>query len=185
MSEIPENVIPPEEMQKALENWYKADAELKKLKVYESSLRKMIFKSAFPEPKEGVNDYELPDDYLLKGTNTLERSVDMGALMAITPHLLELKLDPESLLKVETTYIMEANTKLPKEVKDEILEHMQKITGLYASICGAGVANLVKEKTTLAVGAYRKLTEEQTALFDQCLVIKPASPKLSITKAPS
>lgn len=42
------------------------------------------------------------------------------------------------------------------------------------------VEELIKRKPTLAVGAYRKLTKEETQLFDQALVIKPGSPQLEI-----
>lgn len=42
------------------------------------------------------------------------------------------------------------------------------------------VAQLIKRKPELAVGAYRKLTKEETQLFDQALIIKPGSPQLAI-----
>jgi hypothetical protein len=40
---------------------------------------------------------------------------------------------------------------------------------------------LIKWKPEVAVGEYRKLTEEERNLFDQCLVIKVGSPQLEIT----
>lgn len=42
------------------------------------------------------------------------------------------------------------------------------------------VDKLVKRKPELAVGEYRKLTEEQRKLFDQALIVKPGSPQLEI-----
>lgn len=45
---------------------------------------------------------------------------------------------------------------------------------------GIPVASLVKWKPSLVVAPYRELTDEQRALFDQVLLIKPGSPALEI-----
>jgi hypothetical protein len=47
---------------------------------------------------------------------------------------------------------------------------------------GIPVDDLIEWKPELKVGAYRKLSEEQLKLFDQCLVIKPGTPALEIVK---
>lgn len=43
------------------------------------------------------------------------------------------------------------------------------------------IADLIKYKPELVIGEYRKLTEEERCIFDQCLIIKPGSPQLEIT----
>lgn len=42
--------------------------------------------------------------------------------------------------------------------------------------------DLVRFKPDLAVGEYKKLTEEQRKLFDKAMEIKPGAPTLEITK---
>lgn len=42
------------------------------------------------------------------------------------------------------------------------------------------VEKLIKRKPELAVGEYRKLTDEERNLFDQALVIKPGTPSLEV-----
>lgn len=41
--------------------------------------------------------------------------------------------------------------------------------------------NLIKWKPEVSITEYRKLTEEERHLFDQCLIIKPGSPQLEIS----
>lgn len=42
------------------------------------------------------------------------------------------------------------------------------------------VDNLIRWKPELAKGVYNTLTEEEKALFDQCLTIKPSTPTIEI-----
>jgi hypothetical protein len=42
------------------------------------------------------------------------------------------------------------------------------------------VGKLIRWKPELAVGEYRKLTDEERQLFDQVLIIKPGSPQLDV-----
>lgn len=78
MTAIPDNLITTAE----LEAWYTAQQELTKLRAKEILLRKAIFSKAFPSPKEGTNNYQLPDGYVLKGTYGLVRTVDEAVLDA-------------------------------------------------------------------------------------------------------
>lgn len=41
-------------------------------------------------------------------------------------------------------------------------------------------SNLIRRKPELAVGAYKKLTEEQRAVFDEAVISKPGSPTIEI-----
>lgn len=78
MAEIPKDTLTSEE----LDTWYKMATELKKLRASEILLRKAIFTKVFPAPREGTNNYKLADDYVLKGTYSLERNVDEALLDA-------------------------------------------------------------------------------------------------------
>ena len=46
------------------------------------------------------------------------------------------------------------------------------------------VDQLVKRTPELITTAYRRLNEDQKHLFDQCLIIKPASPQLKLVARP-
>lgn len=78
MSEIPVNDVTMADMFA----WYEANEELKKIKAKELLLRNKIFKGKFHSPREGVNQLELADGYVLKGTHVINRSIDAGALDA-------------------------------------------------------------------------------------------------------
>lgn len=95
MVEIPQNQV----TQADLAEWYKMAQDLRNLKAKESLLRKKIFGSAFPDPKEGTNNYDLPDGYVLKGQHVLNRDVDIGALDALKPKLREEGMNPDNLIK--------------------------------------------------------------------------------------
>ncbi len=45
---------------------------------------------------------------------------------------------------------------------------------------GIAVASLIKYKPELVTAEYRKLSDEQRALFDNCLTIKDGSPQLEL-----
>jgi len=120
-----------------LKSWYEIDQKLKLLKTKEILLRKQIFGLAFPEPKEGVNNYPLPDSYMLKGEHVLNRKVDFAAFTAIKDEMRELNVNPDKLVRLT-----------PELVKRE----------------------------------YNKLDDKEKMTFEQCLIIKPGTPKLIIVK---
>lgn len=96
MSEIPEQYTFTKE---DLANWYEMSQELRTLRAKESALRKQIFGAAFDNPVEGTNNHELDDGYVLKAKYPLTRTIDEGALAAITEKLTELGVHPDSLVK--------------------------------------------------------------------------------------
>lgn len=73
---IPDNPVTMEEVAV----WYRLKAEIEKLRKQETLLRPRIFKYFFPNPKEGVNNYEMPDNFIMKGTRRINRSVDIAVL---------------------------------------------------------------------------------------------------------
>ena len=83
MTEVPANELSTEDLQE----WYRLSAELKKLRAAEITLRKKIFGIAFPDPREGTNNFEIGDGYVLKATHTLNRDVDQGAFSALRDKL--------------------------------------------------------------------------------------------------
>lgn len=52
--------------------------------------------------------------------------------------------------------------------------------GQYLADKGIPVSKLVDWKPNLVLREYRKLTAEEMAMFDHCLVIKPGSPSLEL-----
>lgn len=101
----------------------------------EKALRQALFAGTFPNPKEGVNNYELPDGTIVKGTYKLNRTIDKDRL---------------------------AKTKL--ELPPGVLKAIFKI------------------ETKLVDGQYKKLPDEQRAIVDQVLVVKPGLPALEIIR---
>lgn len=113
MVEIPQNQV----TQADLAEWYKMAQDLRNLKAKESLLRKKIFGSAFPDPKEGTNSYDLPDGYVLKGQHVLNRDIDIGALDALKPKLREEGMNPDNLVKYKPELKKAEYNKLTEEQK--------------------------------------------------------------------
>lgn len=94
-----------------------------------------------------------------EGTNTVE----------LDPHPLFAGMQP-------TGYVLKAQHVISRDIDEAALSVLQpklienKIP----------VDKLIKRKPSLAVGEYRKLTKEETQLFDQVLIVKPGSPQLEI-----
>lgn len=85
-----------------LTEWHKATQEAEKAKAAiekEMLLRKKVFALAFPQPKEGTQNFALNDGFVLKGTYKLERKIDEAALPAILPRLRELQAPVETLFR--------------------------------------------------------------------------------------
>jgi len=111
MTEIPENKV----TQADLSAWYEMSQELKKLRAKEMVLRKKIFDGAFPDPKEGTNNYELADGYMLKAQYKLDRNVDPGALDALKDKLRENKINPDSLVQYKPSLVIKEYRHLTEE----------------------------------------------------------------------
>jgi hypothetical protein len=89
-----------------LNEWYKLQAELTRIKNLEMLLRKRIFAVAFPDPREGANKFALPDNYMLTGTHTVNRKLDIGALQAIAQPLQALGVRPDDLVDWEPKLVL-------------------------------------------------------------------------------
>lgn len=115
--------------------WYALQNQMREIKEREMELRRKIFAFYFQDAVEGTNKLEMQDGYVLNAKRVINRSVDKGSLVSLTPEL---------------------------------------------QAAGIKVDDLVEWKPSLKISAYRKLTEAQTQLFDQVLVVKDGSPSLEI-----
>lgn len=82
-----------------LAEWYKVKTELNKLKQKEGLLRHRIFGKCFPNPKVGINNYDLSNGYVLKGKYEENTSVDEGAFGAIAEQMRGLGVNPDDLIR--------------------------------------------------------------------------------------
>lgn len=121
--------------QEEFNEWYALQNQMREIKEREMELRKKIFAFYFQGAVEGTNKLEMQDGYTLTGKRVINRSVDKGSLVSLTPEL---------------------------------------------QAAGIKVDDLVEWKPSLKISAYRKLSEAQTQLFDQVLVVKDGSPSLEI-----
>ena len=95
MDAIPEHSV----TMATLAEWYRTKEQLDLIKAKEALLRPVIFKHFFPNPKEGSNNFTLPDGYILNATHAINRSVDEAALTALQPKFQELHLNADVLIK--------------------------------------------------------------------------------------
>lgn len=63
-----------------IDEWEKAAAELQRWKAIEMDLRNKLFTGAFPEPKEGANNFLMADGRTVSGTHRINRSIDEAVL---------------------------------------------------------------------------------------------------------
>jgi hypothetical protein len=111
MTLIPENQV----TQADLAEWYKLQEELKKVKAREMLLRTKIFGYFFPNPKEGTNNFELPDGYMLKGKHTINRDVDPGAFQAMREQFSQAGIHPDTLVQWKPSLKIKEYRKLTAE----------------------------------------------------------------------
>lgn len=97
MTAIPENEV----TQKDLEDWYKLQEDLSRIKNQEMLLRKKIFSHFFKTPKEGTNTHPLADGYALKGGYVIDRKVDIALLTNFNEKLKDAGVSVDKLVKYE------------------------------------------------------------------------------------
>lgn len=130
--------------QQLLADWLAAQTEVASFKpaiAKEMELRKAVMAEFFPLPKEGVNDFQLAEGWVLKGTYKLDRKVDLDAIPAVYAKLREMGVNPDPLLEYKASLV------------------------------------------TSAYKAMATINPEAAHVFDQALIIKPASPTIEL-KAP-
>lgn len=150
--------------QAELEEWYKLKELLDDTKTKEFALRKKIYAHYFVvrdehgveiQPKEGTNNFELPDGFVLKAQRVINRSVDQGSLAALKQEKIELS------------------------EKEDLYEKEKERLALLLEL---PLDDLVRYKPELETREYRKLSDEARNVFDTALVIKDGTPQLDIVK---
>lgn len=115
MVDIPELEI----TQTDIQEWYKLQKELATLKQRESLMRDRIVRGVFKDLKEGTNNYSLGDGYVLKGTHTITRSVDVALLSQLQTSLVEKGVPVDSLIKQKPELVKSEYSKLPPELRHQ------------------------------------------------------------------
>jgi hypothetical protein len=114
MTLIPGNTASRED----LVEWYNIQKELKKIKAREMLLRTKIFGFFFPSPKEGTNNYDMPDGYVLKGKHTINREVDLGAFQAMREQFSQAGIHPDAILQWKPSLRLKEYRELTAEQLD-------------------------------------------------------------------
>lgn len=70
-----------------LDEWEDVAERLAALKAKEEDLRRKLFAGAWPNPKEGTNNFTLPDGRKLVGKHNVNRKIDEAALPAVLQRL--------------------------------------------------------------------------------------------------
>lgn len=95
--------------------WYQVQEQLAALKVEEMALRKKLFATYFPTPREGTNNHELGDGAVLKGGHVINRDVDPASLQANGPALLEAGIPVAKLVQWKASLVMKEYRALTEE----------------------------------------------------------------------
>lgn len=161
MVEIPQPEVT--DLLAELTQWHALKAQVATLQGQERLLRQRLFRHCFPNPQEGTNTYgtPLPNGYVLKGKYALDRKVDPGALAALKGATVGQWRDTLRAAGCEASQP----------------DDMPVVQALRLPL-----DTLLKYEPELVTRTYRTLTEDQRAIFDACLTVKPGSPALEIVK---
>jgi len=150
MVELQPHEQPPLEK---ISEWYKVSKDLAQLKQREHFLRVAVFNGFFPEPKEGTNNFSLPNDYVLKGKYNINRNVDKAALTALTPNMREEGVNVDELFEWKPELkksIYNGLTDEQRNLVDQVLKIKPGSPGLEVALTAAGKKRL-KEASEQAV----------------------------------
>lgn len=111
MTAIPADTV----TQADLDEWYRLQDQLKKVKASEMLLRTKIFKHFFPEPVEGTNSFNLAEGWVAKGKYTINREVDPGSLGAYKQQFMEHQINPDVLVQYKPSLVLGEYRKLTAE----------------------------------------------------------------------
>ena len=128
-----------------ISEWYNVARQLAKLKQQEHFMRVAVFNGFFPEPKEGTNNFPLPDDFVLKGKYNINRNVDKAALTALTPNMREEGVNVDELFEWKPELKKSIYNKLTDEQRnlvDQVLKIKPGSPGLEVALTAAGKRKL-------------------------------------------
>ena len=118
--------IPADEIKQSdIEEWYKLQDQLKKLKASEMLLRQRIFRGLFPNPVEGTNSYPLPENWVLKAKYPITRNVDIGSFQAMRERFAAAGVLADSLVEYKPSLVLGEYRTLTEEQRqlfDQCLE---------------------------------------------------------------
>jgi hypothetical protein len=154
---------PPTVSTADIHRWCELKKQLDVLKFQESELRKKLFGALIVNPKEGANEYALPDGYVFKATHVITRTVDQVQMSVL-----------------QTTKVRDGLHILRAAgYPDDQIAKMDPDAMLF-TVLGLSVDKLIKFKPELSVAEYRKLTAEQTAVVNMFIDSKPGSPQCKL-----
>lgn len=163
MSDIPANEVTDPAAELAA--WFLLKQEIAAvctpLIAKERAMRARLFNHFFPVPAEGTNTYVLPDGYQVKGKYPVERKVDPAALTA---------LRGVTLGELPPAMLGEFGIDTSKHTPDT------KLTDALLM----NVDGLLAYEPKLVLKEFRKLTVEQSKVFQRCLVVAPGSIALEV-----
>lgn len=105
--------------------WQATKDQADMLAEQEMKLRKELFAEVFPEPKEGVNHFELGNGYKLDGDYKINRNMDEAALPAVLAELRARQVNTDTLVKYKPSLSISAYKALPDDMRllfDQCLE---------------------------------------------------------------
>jgi hypothetical protein len=98
MAEIPQPAFSVSD----ISEWFELQRQLAALKSRESLARANVFKHCFPEGSykpEGTNNFELPDHWLLKAVTSLNRTLSIETLRALSEELFKMGVVVDDLVR--------------------------------------------------------------------------------------
>jgi len=110
MTNIPTNTV----TQADLEEWYRLQEDLRRIRASEMLLRQRIFGAYFP-PVEGTNSAPLADGWVLKGKHTINRDIDLGALGAMKEQFAEAGISADALVQYKPSLVLKEYRTLTEE----------------------------------------------------------------------
>lgn len=147
----------------ALGQWFTLKAQLAAIQQRERDMRATLFQHFFPAPVEGTNNFTLPDGHVLKGKYPIDRKVDPAVLQTLRTLRLG-DLEPGLLAQLNM-----GGADPTMLVTEALRMHLD---------------DLLKWEPSLVLKEYRKLTAEQSLIFDRCLTVKPGSASMEVADPP-
>lgn len=135
-------------------------------------------------PENTVTQADLAEWYRLKEELTRVKASEMLLRTKIYHALFKDPVEGTNSIPLNDGWVMKAKRVINRSIDQAaLLVNSQEDPETHMSVLtahGINPANLVVWKPELALKAYRELTAEQQAIFNECLVIKDGSPDLSI-----
>lgn len=97
--------------------WTESVAAVAAAQATERRLRQEVFAAAFPTPKEGTNNAELPGNWKLTAKLPINRSIDLALLPAAFAQIRGMGVNPDPVVKYNPEVVMKEYKALPPEAR--------------------------------------------------------------------